>query len=97
LGRAGVPAGAVEDLPRSALEAGFEVVGRAGFFVPLDPTLGFEIHASTIAAARERVTGSGLATAQQVDELVDSLRGARNGDYGWVSSPFFLDLTLRRS
>jgi len=97
LERAGVPAGAVEDLPRSAREAGFEVVGRGGFVVPLDPALGFEIRASTIAAARERVTGSGLATAEQVDQLVDSLRGARNGDHGWVSSPFFLDLTLRKS
>jgi ubiquinone/menaquinone biosynthesis C-methylase UbiE len=97
LERAGVPAGTVEDLPQSAREAGFEVVGRGGFFVPLDPALGFEIHASTMAAARERVVGSGLATAQQVDELVDRLRSARTGDHGWVSSPFFLDLTLRRS
>ena len=98
LERAGVPAGAVEDLPRSARAAGFEVVGLGGFFVPLDPALvGFEIHASTIAAARERVVGSGLASAEQVDELVDSLRGAKNGDHSWVSSPFFLDLALRKS
>jgi len=39
----------------------------------------------------------GAAAAEQVDQLVDSLRGARNGDHGWVSSPFFLDLTLRKS
>lgn len=96
LERAGVPAGAVEDLPRSAREAGLEVVGRSGFFMTLDPALGFEIHASTIAAARERAIGSGVATAEQVDELVGGLRDARTGDYEWVTSPFFLDLTLRK-
>jgi hypothetical protein len=27
---------------------------------------------------------------------VGSLRAAKDGDYGWVTSPFFLDLTLRK-
>lgn len=96
LERAGVPTGTVENLPRSAREAGFELVGRGGSFTTLDPSLGFEIHASTMGAARERAVGFGVATAEQLDELVGSLRGAENGDYGWVTSPFFLDLTLRK-
>jgi hypothetical protein len=61
-----------------------------------DAALGFELHAATIAAARERAIRSGLATEPQVDELVDALRGAKDGDYGWVTSPFFLGLTLRK-
>jgi hypothetical protein len=61
----------------------------------MDPVVGFELHASTIAAARERATRSGVATEQQIDDLVDSLRAAKVGEYRWVSAPFFLDLALR--
>jgi len=61
-----------------------------------DPALGFELHAATIAAARERAVRAGVATEQRIDELVGSLRAAKSGEYGWVSSPFFLDLTLRK-
>jgi ubiquinone/menaquinone biosynthesis C-methylase UbiE len=96
LERAGVPAGAVEHLPRSAREAGLEVAGMSGYFMTHDPELGFELHAGTIAAARERAVRSGVATEQQIDELVGSLRAAKGGEYVWVSSPFFLDLTLRK-
>jgi SAM-dependent methyltransferase len=96
LERAGVPEGAVEDLPRSAREAGLEVAGMSGHFMTHDPELGFELHAGTIAAARERAVRSGVATEQQIDDLVGSLHAARGGEYGWVSSPFFLDLTLRK-
>jgi ubiquinone/menaquinone biosynthesis C-methylase UbiE len=92
----GVPAGAVEDLPRSARGAGFEVVGVSGQFTTHDPAVGFELHAGTIAAARGRAIQSGLTTEQQVDELVASLRGAGNGRYEWVTSPFFLELRLRK-
>src|ERR1700750_2162241 len=60
LQRAGVPPGAVEDLPRSAQEAGFKVSGMSGTFWVMDPELGFEIHASTVAAARERAIQAGL-------------------------------------
>jgi SAM-dependent methyltransferase len=94
LERAGVPSGAVEDLPRSAREAGFEVAGMSGYFMTIDPELGFEIHASTLAAARERGTRFGIATGR-IEDLVRDIRAAKGG-YEWVSSPFFLDLTLRK-
>jgi len=96
LERAGVPSGAVEDLARSAREAGFEVCTTSGAFMTTDPELGFELHASTVAAARERAIRSGIATEKLLDDLVGSLRAAKGGEYGWVSMPFFLDLTLRK-
>ena len=96
LERVGVPFGAVEDLARSAREAGFEVCSTSGSFGALDPELGFDLHASTMAAGRERAIRSGVATEQEVDDLVRSLRGAKAGEYGWVSMPFFLDLMLRK-
>lgn len=94
--RAGVPPGAVEQLPSSARAAGLEIIETNGFFVPIDATVGFELHASTAAAMKERVVRLGVATGHQIDELVDTLRAARDGDYEWVSSPFLLELILRR-
>lgn len=91
----GVPRGTVDGLPRSARAAGLEVVEADGFFVTRDPKLGFELHAGTLAAARERAVKSGIAT-EKIDDLVVNLRAAKDGDYDWVSTPFFLDLTLRK-
>jgi hypothetical protein len=96
LERAGVPPRLVEDLPRYAREAGFEVAGASGYFSSLDPELGFELHATTIAAARERATQSGVATEREIDDLILSLRAAKADRHEWVTSPFFLDLTLRK-
>jgi len=95
LERSGIPGGAVEDLPRFVREAGFEVAGMSGYFMMLDPKVGFEIHAGTLAAARERAIKSGIV-AERIDELVRDIRAAKGGSYEWVSSPFFLDLTLRK-
>jgi len=95
LHQAGVPSGAVEDLPRSAREAGLEVVAMNGYFMTLDPDRGFEIHAGTIAAARERGTQLGIA-AERFDDLARIIEAAKGGGHEWVSSPFFLDLTLRK-
>ena len=91
-----MPPGLVEDLPRYAREAGFEVAGVSGFFSSLAPEVGFDLHATTIAAARERATTSGVATAREVDDLIGSLRAAQPDRHEWVTSPFFLDLTLRK-
>ena len=97
LERAGnVPSGAVDGLAGSARAAGLEVVSVDGSFGIIDPELGFELHAATLLAARERAVASGIATGQQIDDLARDLRAAKNGDYEWVSMPFSLDLTLRK-
>lgn len=95
LDRAGVSPGTVENLPRSAREAGFEVAGMQGCFLTADPELVFEIHAATLAAARKRATYMGMA-ADRIDDLAREIRAAKDGGYEWVSSPFYLDLTLRK-
>jgi ubiquinone/menaquinone biosynthesis C-methylase UbiE len=92
----GAQAGAIDDLPRIARAAGFEVVEANGFFLPLEPEVGFEIHVATLAGAKERAIKSGVATEQEIDEVVQNLRAAKSGGYEWVSSPFFLDLALRK-
>ena len=95
LDRAGVPSGAFEELPRSARQAGLEVAGMSGYFLTMDPAVGFEVHAASLAAARERATQLGIA-ADTIDDLVRDIRAAKDDPYEWVSSPFFLDLTLRK-
>ena len=62
----------------------------------MDPELGFELHAATLQAARDRAIASGTATGPQVDDLVSDLRAAKRGGYEWVSTPFLLDLTFRK-
>jgi hypothetical protein len=61
----------------------------------MDPERGFELHASSLAAVRDRGTQLGVV-AGKIDDLVRDLRAAKGGGYEWVSSPFFLDLTLRK-
>ena len=95
LHRAGVPAGAVENLPRSARQAGFEVTAMRGLFLVEDPELIFEIYAATLDAVRERGIQLGIG-AERIDGLVQDLRGAKGGGYEWVTSSFYLDLALRK-
>jgi ubiquinone/menaquinone biosynthesis C-methylase UbiE len=92
--QAGVPAGAVENLPRSAREAGFEVAAISSSCAIADPEL-FETHAGTLTAARERATQLGIA-AERIDDLARQIQAAKGGGYEWVTSPFYLDLTLRK-
>ena len=92
----GVPHGAVDGLAGSARAAGLDVVAVDGSFGILDPELGFGLHAATLLAARERAVASGIASGQQIDDLVSDLHAAKDGGYEWVSMPFFLDLTLRK-
>jgi hypothetical protein len=92
----GVPPGAVDGLAGSARAAGLDVVAVDGSFGIIDPELGFDLHAATLAAARERAVASGVASGPQIDDLVSDLRAAKGGGYEWVSMPFFLDLTLRK-
>jgi ubiquinone/menaquinone biosynthesis C-methylase UbiE len=92
----GVPHGSVDGLAGSARAAGLEVVAVDGGFGLIDPELGFDLHAATLQAARERAVASGIATGQQIDDLAGALRAAKSGGYEWVSTPFSLDLTLRK-
>jgi SAM-dependent methyltransferase len=95
LHRNGVPAGAVEDLPRSARQAGLEVTAVRGLFLVEDPEPMFEIYAATVEAVRERGIQLGIA-AERIDGLVQDLRAAKDGGYEWVTSSFYLDLALRK-
>jgi hypothetical protein len=67
-----------------------------GSFPVVDPQLAFDLHASTLLSAKERSVASGVATGEQIDELARDIRAAKDGDYEWVTTPFFLDLTLRK-
>lgn len=93
---AGVPHGAVETLPQLARAAGLEVVAVNGSFAAMDPDVGFDLHADTLAAAKERGVSSGVWTETQIDTLVNDLRAAKAAGYEWVSTPFYLDLALRK-
>ena len=92
----GMPRGAIDGLAGSARAAGLEVVAVDGSFATMDPELGFDLHAATVLAARERAVASGIASGQQIDDLVSDLRAAKGSGYEWVSGPFFLDLTLHK-
>jgi SAM-dependent methyltransferase len=93
---AGASPRTVDDLREAALAAGLEVVRLSGFFLPLEPARGFEVHAATAAAAKERAVSAGIATEGEIDRLVADLRAAMHGDYEWVSTPFFLELIARK-
>jgi SAM-dependent methyltransferase len=92
---AGAPRGNVEGLGRAAHAAGLEVVEANGCFATIDPELGFDIHAATLAAVRERAVQLGIA-AETIDGLLLNLRTAKSGHFRWVSTPFILDLALRK-
>ena len=92
----GVPHGAVDSLPQLGRAAGLEVVAVNGSFGTMVPEVGFDLHADTLAAARQRGVASGIWTEEQVDALVNELRAAKAGGYEWVSTPFYLDVALRK-
>jgi len=94
--RAGAPHRSVDDLPRAARAAGLEVSATEGIFTVMEPELGFDLHARTLAAARDRATRWGVATDGEIDALLQALRRAQGGGCRWVSSPFLLDLALRK-
>jgi SAM-dependent methyltransferase len=96
LAEVGVLDGTVAGLPGSARAAGLEVVTTDGFFLLSEPELVFEIHAGTLEAFRERVVRSGRP-AETVDALVAAMRAGKAGGYEWVTTPFFVDLALRKT
>lgn len=60
------------------------------------PVPGKQAAVASQQTRRERAVASGIATGQQIDDLVSDLQAAKGGGYEWVSTPFFLDLTLRK-
>ena len=95
--RLGAPQGSVDALARRARDSGLEIVETSGFFQVIPPELGFEVHASTIAAAKSRAIQSGVASGEEIDALERALRAAKDRGYDWVTTPFFLALTLRQA
>ena len=93
--RLGAPPESVDALARVARDVGLEVVETSGFFQIVAPEQGFDLHASTIAAAKSRAIQSGVGSGAEIDALERALRAARDGGYDWVTTPFFLALTLR--
>jgi SAM-dependent methyltransferase len=93
--RLGAPQGSVDALARRARDSGLEVVETSGFFQIIPPEQGFDLHASTIAAAKNRAIQSGVGSGAEIDALERALRAAKDGGYDWVTTPFFLALTLR--
>jgi SAM-dependent methyltransferase len=93
---AGVPHDNIDGLSACARAAGFDVINQRGFFTTATPELGFDLHASTLAVAKDRAIQSGTTTEGRVDELVRELRAAAHAGHGWVSTPFYVDLTLQR-
>jgi SAM-dependent methyltransferase len=93
--RLGAPQGSVDRLARVARDVGLEVVETSGFFQIVAPEQGFDLHASTIAAAKSRAIQSGVGSGAEIDALERALRAAGDGGYHWVTTPFFLALTLR--
>jgi SAM-dependent methyltransferase len=89
-------AGLVNRLGESASAAGLEVVRVDGSFAVGPPEVLFRLYAGSLAAARERSLAAGLITAQEIDALIAPLQAAAGGGYQWVTSPFFLDFTLRK-
>jgi SAM-dependent methyltransferase len=93
--RLGAPQGSVDGLARVARDVGLDVVETSGFFQIVAPEQGFDLHASTIAAAKSRAIESGVGSGAEIDALERALRAATDGGYDWVTTPFFLALTLR--
>ena len=94
--RSGAPSQVAERLPQWAAAAGLEVVRMDGSFSFGAPEAYFGLYASALTAMRERAVGAGLTTGQDIDAIVASLTAARPAAYQWVTSPPYLDLTLRK-
>jgi SAM-dependent methyltransferase len=95
LAEAGSSYDAAGDIPAAARQAGLDVTRVDGFFTLLPVDRGFEMYAATLAAVRPRAIQAGIATGEDLDKVVDDLREARTGAYEWITSNFFLDVTLQ--
>jgi ubiquinone/menaquinone biosynthesis C-methylase UbiE len=94
--RAGTPHESVEDLPRSARAAGLEVATMSGFFSVLPANIGLEIAIANMSVVRERALQMGVATDQDIEDILTSLRAAERGHYEWIRAPLVFDLAFRK-
>jgi SAM-dependent methyltransferase len=94
--RLGAARGSVDELAGRARDSGLEVVETSGFFQVMTPEQGFDLHASSIAAAKRHAVQSGVASEEEIDALERALREAKEGGHDWVTTPFYLALTLRK-
>ena len=92
----GVPAGTTERMPQWAAAAGLEVVRMDGSFGVGPPAQYFDLYASTLAVMRDRSVAAGRTTGQELDAVIATLTSADPAAYEWVTTPFTLDLTLRK-
>jgi hypothetical protein len=83
-------------LPTWAAAAGLEVVRMDGSFAFAAPGQGFDLYASTLAVMRDRSVAANLTTGEDIDAVIASLASADPAAYEWVTTPIFLDLTLRK-
>jgi SAM-dependent methyltransferase len=86
---------AVPNLAARCREAGFQVVDMSGFFHVLPASAGFELHATTLAASKDRATAARVADAAEIDAVIENLRRAGSDGQGWVTSPFYLAVTAK--
>jgi hypothetical protein len=66
-----------------------------GSFQVSEPEVGFDLTRPRYRRP-ECATQSAVASEPEIDALLETIRAAKNKDYQWVTSPFFLDLTLRK-
>jgi SAM-dependent methyltransferase len=92
--RAGLPAEAVESLPRAAREAGLEVAALHGFFVPSEDPQELDGGAALVTATKERGVQLGIA-ADRFDDLTRQIQAAK-ATHEWMIGAFFFSLTLRK-
>jgi hypothetical protein len=68
---------------------------KLGAVVLGEPEVAFEIRAGTLTAFTGAAVRLGIA-AETIGGLIGSLRAGQAGGHEWVSTPFFIDLALRR-
>jgi SAM-dependent methyltransferase len=92
----GIPSFSVEELPSSGQAAGLEVVHVDGYYRPrLDAIRSLDLHMTTLASSKARITATGVATDAEVDALLAEIKAAMAEEHTWSASPFFLDLAMR--
>ena len=67
-----------------------------GCFLTADPEMVFDIHAATLAGGQRTRHSLGYRGRQRSMTWCEKSEAAKEGGYEWVSSPFYLDLALRK-